>query len=494
METLRYHSTRNTDRKVDASYAIVHGIAEDGGLFVPELFPQMDLSLEKLSELSYQDLAYEVMKLFFTDFTEDELRTCIRNAYDSKFASADIAPVVFAGDTPVLELFHGKTLAFKDIALSILPHLLSVSARKQGIGEEIVILTATSGDTGKAALEGFADVPGTRIIVFYPKDGVSDIQRLQMTTQHGDNTHVVAMEGNFDDCQRAVKIAFTDTNERAKLKEAGYLYSSANSINIGRLIPQVVYYYRLYLKSVEAGRIGMGQLLDVVVPTGNFGDILAGYYAKKSGLPLGKLVCASNDNHVLTDFFRTGKYSANREFKVTTSPSMDIVISSNLERLLFHLTDASRTIEMMQSLKLIGAYDFAGSLLKLQEDFMWGYADEAKVAKAIARVYRKTGYIIDPHTAVGFAVAEDLSMNQPISWRPAVVSTASPFKFPKTILEAIGQRPESDLSSITDLSKLLNQPIPQPLKETLNSPVRHFRTCAASGAQAEIHDILGLAR
>ena len=332
---LLYKSTRSADKTVTASEAILKGLADDGGLFVPEYIPKLDVTLDELKDMTYQETAYAVMKQFLTDFTEEELKHCINSAYDSKFDTEVIAPLVKVGDTYHLELFHGATIAFKDMALSILPHLLTTAAKKNHVTNEIVILTATSGDTGKAALAGFADVPGTKIIVFYPKGGVSRVQELQMVTQKGDNTSVVAIHGNFDNAQSGVKAIFEDEELEKELAEAGYQFSSANSINIGRLVPQVVYYVYAYAKLLENGEITSGEEINVTVPTGNFGNILAAYYAKQMGVPIGKLICASNENKVLFDFFQTGVYNKNREFILTSSPSMDILISSNLERLIY---------------------------------------------------------------------------------------------------------------------------------------------------------------
>ena len=330
---LMYKSTRNETQTVTASEAILKGLSDDGGLFVPVEFPKLQRPLSEIAKMSYQETAYEVMKEFLTDFTEEELKNCINRAYDAKFDTEEIAPLVKA-DGAYLELFHGATIAFKDMALSILPHLLTTSAKKNHVENEIVILTATSGDTGKAALSGFADVEGTRIIVFYPKDGVSEVQKLQMVTQKGNNTSVVAIHGNFDDAQNGVKEIFGDKELEAELKEAGFQFSSANSINIGRLVPQIVYYVYAYAKLLQNEEITDGEEINVVVPTGNFGNILAAYFAKQMGVPIHKLICASNDNKVLYDFFQTGTYDKNREFILTTSPSMDILISSNLERLI----------------------------------------------------------------------------------------------------------------------------------------------------------------
>lgn len=495
METVVYKSTRGHGEPVSASYAIVHGIAEDGGLFVPDHLPVMDKSLSELEDMDYRALAYEVMKLFLTDFSEEELRYCIEHAYDDKFDTKEIAPLVHPGEANILELFHGATLAFKDMALSVLPYLMTTAARKQHLEEEIVILTATSGDTGKAALEGFANVSGVRIIVFYPKDGVSTIQRLQMVTQQGDNTHVVAMRGNFDDAQRSVKEIFTDPQEAVKMKNAGYMFSSANSINIGRLIPQVVYYYWAYLQMARDGKIQLGEAVNFCVPTGNFGNILAAHYAKALGLPVGKLICASNSNNVLTDFFHTGRYDANREFYVTTSPSMDILVSSNLERLIYQLCkeDGARVQELMDSLRQRGSYTLPMDKSILEEEFWAQYANERETAEAIRKIYEKDGYVMDPHTAVAYSVAQRYQSETGDSRPMVVVSTASPYKFPASILSAIGMEvPEGEEALMEDLSELSKTAVPQRVKQVLNSPVRHYRVCAKDKALAQVHDILGL--
>ena len=375
---IKYVSTRGDKEKVTASQAILSGIAPDGGLYVPETFPKLDKSLTELKGLNYREIAYEVMKLFLTDFTEDELKSCIASAYDSKFDTEEIVPMKEADGLTYLELFHGPTLAFKDMALSILPYLMVTSAKKNNLKEKIIILTATSGDTGKAALAGFADVEGTGIIVFYPKDGVSPFQRQQMVTEKGKNTSVVAIEGNFDDAQNGVKAIFSDKALAAELKEKGYVFSSANSINIGRLVPQIVYYVYAYVKLLNEGKLSPGEILDVCVPTGNFGNILAASFAKELGLPLGKLICASNTNKVLFDFFKTGTYDRDREFTLTISPSMDILISSNLERLIYRLCDcdAAKNAKFMSDLLYEGKYTIDKSMSANLTDFVAVFATD----------------------------------------------------------------------------------------------------------------------
>ena len=403
---LYYKSTRNSNLKVTASEAILKGLAPDGGLFVPEKLPVLGKSMEELKDLNYQDTAYEVMKCFLTDFTEEELRNCIEKAYDSKFDDVAIAPLVKVEDTYYLELFHGATIAFKDMALSILPHLMTTAAMKNQVKNEIVILTATSGDTGKAAMAGVADAPGTKIIVFYPKHGVSAIQEKQMVTQRGENTYVVGITGNFDDAQTAVKKMFNDKEMAAELDSAGYQFSSANSINIGRLVPQIVYYVYAYATLLGEGKIKEGEKMNVVVPTGNFGNILAAYYAKKMGLPIQKLICASNENRVLYDFFSTGTYDRRREFKLTSSPSMDILISSNLERLIYALTgeDAGKCRGLMEALSRDGNYTITEEMREGLSDFYGNYCSEGETSEAISATYYGGNYVMDTHTAVAAGV------------------------------------------------------------------------------------------
>ena len=403
---LLYSSTRNGEEKVTASKAILKGLADDGGLFVPESIPKLDVTIEELAKMSYQETAYAVMKLFFTDFTEEELKNCINKAYDSKFDTEEIAPLVEADGAYYLELFHGATIAFKDMALSILPHLLTTAAKKNQVNNEIVILTATSGDTGKAALAGFADVEGTKIVVFYPKDGVSPIQKQQMVTQKGDNTYVVGINGNFDQAQTGVKKMFSDKELAKELDAAGYQFSSANSINIGRFIPQITYYVYAYAKLYANGKIAKDEKINIVVPTGNFGNILSAFYAKNMGLPVAKLICASNENKVLYDFFETGKYDKNREFILTSSPSMDILISSNLERLIYWAAgnDAKKNVEFMTALTKEGVYEITPQMQEKLKDFYGNYASEEETAEAIRTLYEKTGYILDTHTAVASSV------------------------------------------------------------------------------------------
>ena len=388
---LVYHSTRNSEETATASEAILKGLTSDGGLFVPDSIPKLNVSLEDLTQMSYQEIAYAVMKEFLTDFTEEELKTCINNAYDSKFDTEEIAVTKKVDGAYYLELFHGATIAFKDMALSILPHLLVTSARKNNVKNEIVILTATSGDTGKAALAGFADVPGTKIIVFYPKSGVSPIQEKQMVTQKGDNTYVIGIKGNFDDAQTGVKKMFSNKELAKVMNDNGFQFSSANSINIGRLVPQVVYYVKAYADLLKQGALKAGEPMNVVVPTGNFGNILASYYAKQMGIPIGKFVCASNKNKVLFDFFETGKYDRNREFYVTTSPSMDILISSNLERMIYRIAgnDAKQCAKFMAALTKDGEYVITDAMKAELSEFFGAFGSEEETAVKIKEVYDK---------------------------------------------------------------------------------------------------------
>lgn len=493
--SLLYKSTRNGVRGVSASEAIVKGLASDGGLFIPEAMPKMDKSLEALAKLSYHDLAYEVMSLFYQDFTEEELRKCIDAAYDEKFDTKEVAPTVKVGDHYFLELFHGATIAFKDMALSILPHLMMTAAKKVGIKNDVVILTATSGDTGKAALAGFADVEGTKIVVFYPKDGVSPVQKKQMVTQVGDNTHVVGIEGNFDDAQNGVKAIFSDEAFNQQLKEQGYQLSSANSINIGRLIPQVVYYFYTYLSMVRMGEIESGQPLNVSVPTGNFGNILAAYYAKEIGLPLGKLICASNDNKVLFDFLQSGVYDKERDFILTTSPSMDILISSNLERLICAVSDHSdQTNDLMGQLTSQGQYEITDPMKAQMTDFYGQYATQDETKAYIQEVFERDGYLMDPHTAVGYGVYKKYQRETDDQTKTVIVSTASPYKFTHSTMSSLASQyaDMDDFDLIDEMHKVSNVTIPEAIHEILESPIRHTAICTSDEMPAEVKAFLNV--
>lgn len=493
---LYYKSTRNSNLKVTASEAILKGLAPDGGLFVPEKFPVLGKSMEELKDLNYQDTAYEVMKCFLTDFTEEELRNCIEKAYDSKFDDEAIAPLVKVEDTYYLELFHGATIAFKDMALSILPHLMTTSAKKNQVKNEIVILTATSGDTGKAAMAGFADVEGTRIIVFYPKNGVSKVQELQMRTQKGANVDVVAIHGNFDNAQSGVKQMFENQELAKELADKGYQFSSANSINIGRLVPQVAYYVYAYTKLLANGEIKDGEKINVVVPTGNFGNILAAYYAKNLGVPIAKLICASNDNKVLYDFFQTGTYDKNREFVLTTSPSMDILISSNLERLIYLICgeDSEKTKELMEELKTTGKYTITPEMKEKLADFAAGYSTEEETAESIHDTYQKTGYVMDTHTAVAAHVCGQYRAKSGDQTKCVIASTASPYKFVKSVMSAIDAE-NANADEFDLLPKLLEVsgvPMPQAIKDILDAKVLHNLECDADKMKETVKGILGV--
>lgn len=493
--TLVYQSTRDEKNTVTASQAILQGLATDGGLFTPVSYPQVELDFDTLKDASYQEVAKLVLSAFLDDFTAEELDYCISHAYDSKFDTPAIAPLVKLDGQYNLELFHGSTIAFKDMALSILPYFMTTAAKKHGLENKIVILTATSGDTGKAAMAGFADVPGTEIIVFYPKDGVSKVQELQMTTQTGDNTHVIAIDGNFDDAQTNVKHMFNDVALREKLAAKKMQFSSANSMNIGRLVPQVVYYVYAYAQLVKTGQITAGENVNFTVPTGNFGNILAAFYAKQIGLPVGKLICASNENNVLTDFFKTHVYDKKREFKVTTSPSMDILVSSNLERLIFHLVgnDATKTKELMESLVATGQYQLSNFDADILDLFAAAYADEAETAAEIKRVYEASDYIEDPHTAVASAVYQKYRTQTGDTAKTVIASTASPYKFPVVAVEAVtGETGLGDFEALAKLHTLSGVLVPPAVDGLETAPVRHRTSVAAKDMQAAVEDYLGL--
>ena len=493
---LLYKSTRDAEKTVTASQAILKGLADDGGLFVPVLIPKLPVSLGELKEMTYQEIAYTVMKEFLTDFTEEELKSCIAKAYDSKFDTEEIAPLAKVEDAYYLELFHGATIAFKDMALSILPYLLTTSAKKNQVKNEIVILTATSGDTGKAALAGFADVEGTKIIVFYPKNGVSRVQELQMVTQKGDNTSVVAIHGNFDNAQSGVKAMFENKELEKELNEAGYQFSSANSINIGRLVPQVVYYVYAYAKLLQNEEIAEDEEINVVVPTGNFGNILAAYYAKNMGIPIAKLICASNENKVLYDFFQTGTYDRNREFVLTTSPSMDILISSNLERLIYKISgeDARKDTDLMTELKTKGSYAITGEMKANLADFAAGYATEEQVAKTIHDIYEDTGYVMDTHTAVAATVYKAYREDSKDDRKTVIASTASPYKFAGSVMSAIDPKykGQDDFKLIEELQKVSGTEIPNAIKEIMNAEIRHNTECDVDQMEQTVKNILSV--
>lgn len=491
---LMYTSTRNANEKVTASQAILKGLAEDGGLFVPEQLPTLDKTVDELAGMTYQETAYEVMKKFLTDFTEEELKNCINAAYDSKFDTEEIAPLVQADGAYYLELFHGSTIAFKDMALSILPHLMITSARKNQVKNDIVILTATSGDTGKAALAGFADVKGTKIIVFYPKNGVSPIQEKQMVTQKGDNTFVVGIHGNFDQAQTGVKKIFGDKEMAAELAAAGYQFSSANSINIGRLVPQIVYYVYAYAKLVKDGTVKAGDEINVVVPTGNFGNILAAFYAKQMGLPVNKLICASNENKVLFDFFSTGTYNRKRDFILTSSPSMDILISSNLERLIYRITGGNpeECAKLMENLSKGGEYTITPEMKAQLKDFYGNYCSEEETKEAIREVYKTSDYVIDTHTAVAAGVYKKYVKDTGDKIPAVIASTASPYKFTRSVMDAISEGHENldDFGLADALEKLSGVAVPKAVNDIRTAPVLHDRVVDAEDMPATVKEIL----
>lgn len=496
MTQLNYQSTRGNQERVSSALAILQGIAKDGGLFVPNAVPVLETSLENLQTLNYQQLAYEIMKLFLTDFSEEELKSCIDKAYDQKFDTQEIAPIQKKNGIFFLELYHGPTLAFKDMALSILPYLLKTAARKLAMNKEIVILTATSGDTGKAALEGFTNVDGTKIIVFFPEHGVSQVQKRQMTTQTGDNTYVIGIEGNFDDAQSGVKRMFADQEMLQAMDKQGYMFSSANSINIGRLVPQVVYYFHAYLRLCASGEIKLGEEINFAVPTGNFGNILAGYYAKKMGLPIKKLICASNENKVLFDFFQTGTYNKNRDFVVTMSPSMDILVSSNLERLLYHISgeDGSVTGRLMKELSSSGKYDIPEGIKSGLGDFVGGYASEDDTARSIRELFLSSNYLIDTHTAVAYSVCREYEQSTSDKAKIVVISTASPYKFPADVMKSIEPRFAfaDEFALLQEMSNLTGHIIPEAIKDIGIRPVLHKTVCQTEEMKGQVEKILGI--
>lgn len=493
---LLFSSTRNPQEKVTASQAILKGLADDGGLFVPNEIPALEVSVEELAKMSYQETAYEVMKLFLTDFTEEELKNCINRAYDSKFDTEEIVPIVEADGAYYLELFHGSTIAFKDMALSILPHLLTTAAKKNQVKNEIVILTATSGDTGKAALAGFADVEGTRIVVFYPKNGVSPIQEKQMVTQKGANTFVVGIHGNFDQAQTGVKKMFSDKELAKELDVHGFQFSSANSINIGRLVPQIVYYVYAYAKLYQRGVLAKDEPMNVVVPTGNFGNILAAFYAKNMGIPIYKLICASNENKVLYDFFETGKYDRNREFILTKSPSMDILISSNLERLIYRVAgnDAAKNAELMKALITDGAYEITPQMKEALKDFYGNYTSEEEMEEVIRSLYEKTGYIIDTHTAVASGVYNKYKEATGDETKTVIASTASPFKFTRSVMDSIDKKYDSmgDFELVDELSKIGKVAVPPAIEEIRTADILHNTVCEVEQMQDTVKSFLDI--
>ncbi len=486
---MKFYSTRGKDTVNSAAEAIVKGLSSDGGLFVPETFPDFSDKLENMLSMEYYERANYILSAFMPEYG-DELKVKCKAAYD-KFENSEPAPVVKVDDNfYITELFHGPTLAFKDVALTLLPFLLKKGSTVCGIKEDILVLVATSGDTGKAALEGFKNADGNKIMVFYPTGGVSDMQKLQMSTQEGENVNVVSVVGNFDDCQSTVKKIFSDEKFAEDLKKKGYRLSSANSINFGRLAPQITYYFSSYCDLVSSGEISMGDKVDFVVPTGNFGNILAGYYAKKMGLPIDKLVCASNRNNVLTEFFASGKYDKNREFYKTTSPSMDILISSNLERLVFEVSDRNcdLTAKRMEELKNTGVYEVSKTELnKMAETFYADFADEEECKETIAEVFDENGYLMDPHTAVAVSVYKKYKSytgsNKPV----VVLSTASPYKFGQAVSEALfGKKIKDAFIAAEKISEQSAVPIPENILSLKNKPIRFNKSIDKADAEDEV--------
>lgn len=473
---MKYQSTRGSSSRLSSAQAIIRGIAEDKGLYVPEQIPSLPFDLTKLAGRPYREVAFQIIKAFFPDYTDEELHLCVDGAYDSKFDAEEIVPMVKAGAGYFLELYHGRTAAFKDMALSILPYLMTTALHKEKEDKKIVILTATSGDTGKAALEGFADVPGTEIIVFYPNQGVSQVQERQMTSQEGKNTHVFAIRGNFDDAQAGVKKIFSDPDFADQLAAMNCKLSSANSINIGRLVPQVAYYVYGYGKLVEQGAIKAGDPINVVVPTGNFGNILAAYYAGQMGLPVNRLICASNENNILTDFINTGVYDLRRDFFLTNSPSMDILISSNLERLLFHLSgrDGKLVAKLMEQMENEKRYEVTPAMKEAMSSFYGGFADVEDTNETMGRMYTQNGYLIDTHTAVAYKVYENYLAETGDHTPALIASTASAYKFADSVAEAIGIGKGKDgFASVAAIQKATGVPIPSGLVGLENKPILH---------------------
>lgn len=490
---MRYMSTRDVALRISPSQGILQGISQEGGLLVPEQLPHVELDLDRLKDMDYRELALHIMHPFFTDFDREELRDRIHRAYDDKFSHPEIAPLVKVGDQYFLELFHGPTLAFKDMALSILPHLLVGALKHLDMDKQVLILTATSGDTGKAALEGFSNVEKIRIMVFYPQDGVSEIQKRQMITHGSDNSMVVGIHGNFDDAQNGVKELFNNADLRHRLTERNILLSSANSINIGRLVPQIVYYFYGYAQLLKNNEIAKGESINVVVPTGNFGNILAAYYAKGMGLPIHRLICASNENNVLTDFFHTGNYSIKRPFRMTSSPSMDILISSNLERLLFEISgrDDHLIKKLIRQLQSRGEYSIEGEMLERLEDFYAGFAKEEDVFKEISQLFQRENYLMDPHTAVAYRVYQDYRNSTQDPTKTVIASTASPFKFGRSVCHALGlEQPEDDFALLEVLSKATGLDIPQGIKDLEHRSILHPYTCHKDEMEKMLEDFI----
>ena len=490
-----FESTRDKKCQASASLAILNGLAEDGGLYMLRDLSELKIDLNSILDLDYYQLAELILGKLLDDYTAEEIHHCVHAAYEGKFSADDITPLVKVGDVHLLELFHGPTSAFKDVALSILPHLVTTALEKHGVDDEIIILTATSGDTGKAALAGFKDVKNTKIMVFYPEEGVSAVQKRQMETQTGNNVCVASIKGNFDDAQSSVKQIFTNHELAARMKQNHQQFSSANSITVGRLMPQVVYYFKAYADLVKRGEIKLYEAVNFAVPTGNFGNILAGYLAKQMGLPVAKFICASNENNILTDFMNTGIYDRNRAFKKTLSPSMDILISSNLERYLYMLCgyDNEQVRLWMNELQEKGSYSIGKELLeKLQSEFWAGCADDAKTKEIIKQCYETNHYVLDTHTAVAYAAAMKFANQQINNQKTVVLSTASPYKFVGSVYEALTGKQETDeFSLMQKLADLCGVAIPLNLAKLNELPIRHENHLAKEAIQSFVEKKLG---
>lgn len=495
-----YNSTRNSNVKVNSAEAIIQGISVEGGLFVPDSIPQLTTEeLKAIGDMKYADRAFYVFSKFLTDFTEAEIHYCTDNAYSTKnFETESIAEIAHLFDgTYMLELWHGPTCAFKDMALQILPYFLTTSAKKTNLDKKIVILVATSGDTGKAALEGFKDVENTSILVFYPEDGVSPMQKRQMKTQEGNNVGVCAIKGNFDDCQNGVKAIFTDNDVKNALDSKGMVFSSANSINWGRLVPQIVYYVSTYAELLKSEEVAEGEKINIVVPTGNFGNILAAYFAKHMGVPVNKLICASNINNVLADFINTGVYDRNRQFYATVSPSMDILISSNLERLLYIMTDRNDAVinDWFGKLATEGKYEVTADVkAKLQEEFYGGYCDDEATKATIHEIYEKYSYTCDTHTAVAVKVYNDYKAATGDETKTVIASTASPYKFSAAVLEALenGTSDLDEYAKVDRIAELSDIPVPSALADLKNKPERFTDVIEKADQKNYVLNLLGL--
>ena len=494
---MQYQSTRDKNLKASSAQAILNGLAPDGGLYTMPSFDEVKFDYTTVLNMDTMSMSTKILSKLLPDFSEAEMAKLVHDGYTGKFETDHLTPTVPVGEDFILELFRGPTSAFKDVALSMLPRLMTASKEKLGVDDEIMILTATSGDTGKAAMEGFCDVPGTKIIVFYPHGGVSAVQQAQMATQAGENVCVCAVRGNFDDAQTGVKKIFNDSEMKAELADAGYQFSSANSINIGRLVPQIVYYVYAYANLYKTGQIQPGEEINVVVPTGNFGNILAAYYAKNMGLPIKKLICASNDNKVLFDFFTTGTYDRNREFILTTSPSMDILISSNLERLIYRIAgnDPEKNKVLMEELTKDGAYHITDEMKAQLADFYGNYATEEETAETIRKIYKDCGYVIDTHTSVAATVYGKYTKETGDTAKTVIASTASPYKFTRSVMEAIDEGKYAsmgDFELIDQLFEISGVAVPNAIEEIRNAEVRHNTVAEVAEMPAVVKNILGI--